>query len=46
MAELLYQKTGGAPGAEAGAAHGTNGATNGEAAPEGDVIDAEFKEAK
>jgi molecular chaperone DnaK len=43
MAELLYQKTG---GAEANGAS-PNGAAEGEAhAPEGDVIDAEFKEAK
>ena len=46
MAELLYQKTGGAAGAAEGAAPGTNGTSHGEAPPEGDVIDAEFKEAK
>jgi molecular chaperone DnaK len=43
MAELLYQKTGGAETNGASA----NGAAEGEVhAPEGDVIDAEFKEAK
>jgi molecular chaperone DnaK len=52
MAELLYQKTGGASadGAPNGASAGANGATAGAGATaEGqgeDVIDAEFKEAK
>jgi molecular chaperone DnaK len=46
MAELLYQKTG-ATAADGQAAGATNGASHGaETAPEGDVIDAEFKEAK
>ena len=49
MAELLYKTA--APegeGAEAGAAPGTNGSSNGASAPppSDDVIDAEFKEAK
>jgi hypothetical protein len=49
MAELLYKTA--APegeGAEAGAAPGPNGSSNGasSAPPSDDVIDAEFKEAK